>query len=590
MQENNQPGHHNSNFIEPNKIGLTPRMGQQGSNPNHEAKFNPSKLKNKITGNHNNNQFGSLDQHNRTLNPNQFALSGHQGYNTDPLTKKLHQVFLSCLPNDTTKEDLMDLYSSRGKIEDLILWTRGLHDTSTYAVIKTYSESLNNYLLNTPQKVKGTEVFSRIYYSKEEKALYLKDMRERRIKLHGIPREMSDAQLIHVIKSTFKTEKAYSIRGEDGLSKGTGFVIFATKQESERALETQDMMGHLKLDLANLSKMPQSKKQKLNLLEDLELERVAANMKLILERCVDKESRVQGLLFRDIDHSMELKTIKNVEIVKKFKQLKKSGGITRSPLGQTPPNKRSSNMFFPGSGNNVRDNQKNQIQRNRRNEGNGQPLRSFGKESLFDMPHNYNPYFKVQQGGHQQPNLDLLNQIAPRQGEQPRIFDQLNVGQGFQGQNRGPYKMYSSYPQESFFEQNSKLTKIGSGSNNTLWHPQESDMDTMSKEKAKNNILANFRQVKKPPSQGIKPISEFLPKKPGKRSKKKNSKDNLALKGKPNPGFKIFHRCAIDGIMSLTGIIGLSHCDTKNIRFNNPVIQSISNHSLVWKGKSKLFY
>ena len=58
-----------------------------------------------------------------------------------------------------------------------------------------------------------------------------------------------------------------------------------------------------------------------------------------MERCVDKESRVQGLLFRDIDHSMELKTLKNKEIVQKFKKLKITKGTFSNPghTGNTPP-------------------------------------------------------------------------------------------------------------------------------------------------------------------------------------------------------------------------------------------------------------
>ena len=195
------------------------------------------------------NQAGSED---KGLPPSKI-----QGSNSE---RKLHQVFLSCLPNNTTKEYLLGQYSNRGKIEDLILWTRGLHDTSTYAVIKTYSDSLKDFLLNSPQNVKGTEVFSRIYYSKSEKALYLKDMRERRLKINGIPPEMSDAQLIHVIKSTFRTEKAYSIRGDDGLSKGTGYVIFASKEESQRAMQVQISQKYMKLELENLKRMPDSKK------------------------------------------------------------------------------------------------------------------------------------------------------------------------------------------------------------------------------------------------------------------------------------------------------------------------------------------
>jgi len=46
-------------------------------------------------------------------------------------------------------------------------------------------------------------------------------------------------------------------------------------------------------------------------------------------------------------------------------------------------------------------------------------------------------------------------------------------------------------------------------------------------------------------------------------------KESLALKGKPNPCFKIFHRSAMEGILSLTGIIGLSHVNAKNIKFNS---------------------
>jgi len=40
------------------------------------------------------------------------------------------------------------------------------------------------------------EVFARVYFSKEKKALYLKDMSERRLKLEGIPGNLIDIKLI----------------------------------------------------------------------------------------------------------------------------------------------------------------------------------------------------------------------------------------------------------------------------------------------------------------------------------------------------------------------------------------------------------
>jgi hypothetical protein len=69
---------------------------------------------------------------------------------------------------------------------------------------------------------------------------------------------------------------------------------------------------------------------------------------------------------------------------------------------------------------------------------------------------------------------------------------------------------------------------------------------------------------------------------PKKKNKKKSRKEKLALKGMPNPGFKIFHKSAMEGILSLSGIIGLSHSNSKNIRINNPALKSISRHSLVF--------
>lgn len=201
-------------------------------------------------------------------------------------------MFLSCLPNDTSKYQLLELFSSKGPIKEIILWTRGLQSTSTYAVIKTHSSELNEFLLNSELKVNGSEIFSRVYFSKEQKSLYLKDMSERRLKLSGIPTELSDGQLIQIIKSAFRTEKAYTIRGEDGSSEGTGFVLFAEKGEAIRALKMMEEHSYLLFDFSKVRKAGETNEEVRSLIESGQLEQMKDSLRLRVEKCVDKQSRV----------------------------------------------------------------------------------------------------------------------------------------------------------------------------------------------------------------------------------------------------------------------------------------------------------
>ena len=40
--------------------------------------------------------------------------------------------------------------------------------------------------------MKGAKIYARNYFSENEKELYLKDMNERRFKVHGIPPQLND--------------------------------------------------------------------------------------------------------------------------------------------------------------------------------------------------------------------------------------------------------------------------------------------------------------------------------------------------------------------------------------------------------------
>ena len=104
----------------------------------------------------------------------------------------LLSIFLSCLPNKTKEKDLRNKYSQIGEIVEIIVWNRGTFQNCTYAVLKTYSRKLYNYLLNQDQYIFNDLFYTRIYYSKKEKEKYVEDLESRRLGISNIPPECSD--------------------------------------------------------------------------------------------------------------------------------------------------------------------------------------------------------------------------------------------------------------------------------------------------------------------------------------------------------------------------------------------------------------
>lgn len=131
------------------------------------------------------------------------------------------------------------------------MWTRGLTKFSTFAVVKTYSKQLKDFLLQGSHRLNGVKIYARVYFSENEKDLYLKDMNERRFKVHGIPSQINDDILKLVLQFFFDVEKVYSISQANGKFQGQGFIVFWNKTEADRALKLHDRDGYLKLEVTD---------------------------------------------------------------------------------------------------------------------------------------------------------------------------------------------------------------------------------------------------------------------------------------------------------------------------------------------------
>lgn len=498
--------------------------------------------------------------------------------------QKLYQVFLSCLPNDTSKYQLLELFSSKGPIKEIILWTRGLQSTSTYAVIKTHSSELNEFLLNSELKVNGSEIFSRVYFSKEQKSLYLKDMSERRLKLSGIPTELSDGQLIQIIKSAFRTEKAYTIRGEDGSSEGTGFVLFAEKGEAIRALKMMEEHSYLLFDFSKVRKAGETNEEVRSLIESGQLEQMKDSLRLRVEKCVDKQSRVQGLMFKDIDKSMELKTLKNVEIVKKYKMLreknrkKKASIVAPSPGAISCPvqsMKDSSYQNFASPG--------------------GKPLLTpdqpcFKKDKRSD-PEKRSKFRKRKhkkrvkrvkkdfKNNTINPSIFEENSLFPlelKQNQESNNFYEIPHMFNFNEDKQASFKKYPNPIKESIDKANTEqiyqANNMGLEESYNQWgqrslaHHEGSEMERHSSIFAQSPI-SDFNKYYQPQ------------RKPNRRIMKNENPINPF---KPRVSLSYKHRNTKSAIISLSGMVGQSHSNQANVRFNNPIPNSIINNSLVW--------
>lgn len=143
-----------------------------------------------------------------------------------------YNVIMSNLPNSATEDLLMGWLGKQGPVESLKVWSRGNFENCTYALLSTKSKQFKNKLLSNVQIFHNTEFFCRHYFSKDEKELYLQDLKQRRLFFKNVPKGLPDNKLLKLFRSRFYTEKAYQIRKFNSSGQGYGYVIFAKPEES----------------------------------------------------------------------------------------------------------------------------------------------------------------------------------------------------------------------------------------------------------------------------------------------------------------------------------------------------------------------
>lgn len=161
-----------------------------------------------------------------------------------------------------------------------------------------------------------------MYFSENEKDLYIQDLSERRFKAHGIPAEINEDLLKIVLQCNFEVEKVYSIAQPNGKFEGQAFVIFWNKHEAQKALEIYNKEGYLKLDVSEEklseiildSEVDQPKDQLIDAFK---------KMKLVFPPQQENQRPLKDIPFKEIEADMEYKTLTNLEILHKKKENKR---------------------------------------------------------------------------------------------------------------------------------------------------------------------------------------------------------------------------------------------------------------------------
>lgn len=204
--------------------------------------------------------------------------------------QKLHSIFLSHLPNKTSQRDIIKLYKKYGKVESLEMWNKKKQEFSTYAILKTKSPTLLNFLLTNDQFIGTVKFYARRYFSAEEKELYQEDLKKRRLLALNIDPLWSDTEFQEFMSQFYEIEKAYAMRKNTKRSLGFGYVIFSKYPQAEQALFSQKQKASSPVVLAtDMSSEESSQEQKNN--SELTHKKVKESAPGNLETTPGKKSR-----------------------------------------------------------------------------------------------------------------------------------------------------------------------------------------------------------------------------------------------------------------------------------------------------------
>ena len=149
-----------------------------------------------------------------------------------------HKVFLGALPKDATYSELFKLASSYGEVRNLkLIQNKGIHSGAFAFVTFKYAQSAQK-MLGAEVRYKSSLIDCKLTQNYKELEQANAELLKRKIYIGGFDKTLTERDILAIFCQIGKVESILINRDfTSGLSRGSGFVLFASEKSVQTALE-----------------------------------------------------------------------------------------------------------------------------------------------------------------------------------------------------------------------------------------------------------------------------------------------------------------------------------------------------------------